>query len=111
MFKLEEQKNVKWPVTVNIPRDGGRTTKAEFTAHFELLPQTEFREIYEQENASDEDLVRRVLTGWDGVADADGQPIEYNEDAREMMIRIPYVRAAMVSAYLECSHGKAARKN
>lgn len=111
MFKLEEQKNIKWPVTVNIPCDGGRTTKGEFTAHFELLPQDEFREIYAQDNASDEDLLRRVLTGWDGVADADGQPIEYNEDTREMMIRIPYVRAAMITAYLECSHGKAARKN
>lgn len=111
MFKLEEQKNVKWPVTVNIPRDGGRTTKAEFTAHFELLPQDEFREIYAQENASDEDLLRRVLTGWDGVADAEGGAIDYTPDTREMMIRIPYVRAAMVSAYLECSHGKAARKN
>lgn len=111
MFKLEEQKTVKWPVTVHIPRDGGRTTKAEFTAHFELLPQDEFREIYAQENASDEDLLRRVLTGWDGVADADGGTIACNAETLETMIRIPYVRAAMVTAYLECSHGKAARKN
>lgn len=111
MFKLEEQKTVKWPVTVNIPRDGGRTTKAQFTAHFELITQDEFRDIYAQENASDEDLLRRVLRGWDDVAGAGDEAIDYNPDTREMMIRIPYVRAAMVSAYLECSHGKAARKN
>lgn len=111
MFKLEEQKEVKWPVTVNIPRDGGRTTKAEFTAQFQLLSQDEFKEVYEQEGASDEDLLRRVLTGWDKVCDANDESIEYNSDTREVMIRIPYVRAAMVAAYLECSHGKAARKN
>lgn len=112
MFKIEPQKIVKWPVTVNIPQDGGRTRKSVFSAEFELLPQDEFSAIYREDGGNDEDLLRRVLVGWQDVGDADGEAIDFNADAREMMIRIPYVRAAIVSAYLECSFGKAAaRKN
>lgn len=112
MFKIEPQKTVQWPVTVNIPQDGGRIKKNTFTAEFELLPQNEFNAIYREDGGNDEDLLRRALVGWVDVGDADGNPIDFNEDARELMIRIPYVRNALVTAYLECTLGKeAARKN
>lgn len=112
MFKIEPQKTVQWPVTVNIPQDGGRTRKSTFNAEFELLPQDDFSAIYKEDGGNDEDLLRRVLVGWSEVGDSDGNPIDFNDDTRELMIRIPYVRTAMVAAYLECSFGKAAaRKN
>lgn len=112
MFKIEQQKTVIWPVSVSIPRDGGRITRSTFDAEFELLPQNEFTAIYQQDGGNDEDLLRRVLVGWQGVADPDGDPFDYSEERRELLIGIPYVRTALVSAYLDCSFGKAAaRKN
>jgi len=112
MFKIEQPKSVKWPVTVNIPQDGGRTHKTIFNAEFELLAQDDFAAIYREDGGNDEDLLRRVLIGWSEVGDPDGNPINFHNDTRELLIRIPYVRAALVSAYLECSLGKAAlRKN
>lgn len=112
MFKLEQPKSVKWPVTVNIPQDGGTTKKSIFNAEFELLEQPEFTAIYKENGGNDEDLIRRTLVGWSDVGDPDGNPINFNSDARELMIRIAYIRTALINAYLECSYGKAAvRKN
>lgn len=112
MFKIEEQKSLQWPVTVNIPRDGGKITKSTFTAEFELISQDEFTAIYKEDSGTDEDLLRRVVIGFDGVNDSNDKTISFSDESRDKLIKIPYVRSALVNAYLECSIGKAAvRKN
>ena len=112
MFKIEKETSIRWPVTVNVPRDGGRITKATFGVRFELIPADEFATIY-RDGGNDEDLLRRAVTGWDSdVADAEGTPLAYSTDALDQLIGITDVRAGMVAAYIECSSGKAAaRKN
>lgn len=110
MFKIEKALTVKWPVTVNIPRDGGRTTKATFNADFKLLEQDELDAV--MEHGGDREIGCAVLVGWDGVADDNGAPIAFSEDARDALLKIPYVRAALVGAYFQCASGReAARKN
>lgn len=111
MFKLAKQSKIKWPVTVNVPQDGGTTKKHQFNADFELISQEEYDAFYAENGERDIGLARRVLTGWDGVADAEGNPIDFNGDTKEMMVRIPYVRTGIVTAFIECLYGKAAAKN
>lgn len=109
-FKVEENKSVKWPVTVAIPRDGGRTTKATFSATFKLLEQDELDNV--MENGGDREIGCAVLQDWEGVSDADGSPMPFSEAARDRLLAIPYIRTAIVSAYFQCSSGReAARKN
>ncbi|SFJ04226.1 hypothetical protein [Nitrosomonas sp. Nm34] len=112
MFKIEDQpKLVEWPVSVNVPQDGGKIKKNTFTAEFELITQEELDAIY-KDGGTDVDLLRQVLFNCTGVCDAEGKPIDFNDDLRDKLINIPYVRSALVAAYVECSHGKAAaRKN
>ncbi len=112
MFKIEKPTDIKWPVTISIPRDGGRVTKATCTVRFKLIPQEENSAIY-ADGGNDEDLLRRVLVGWEpDVADEDGNPLEFSEEVRDKLIGISYVRAGIVAGYLDCSSGKAAgRKN
>ena len=111
MFKIEKQTIVQWPVMIGIPRDGGGISKARINAQFELLPNNEFQAIY-SDGGNDETLLRRVLLGWNDVADADGNPLAFSPEAREMLIQITYVRSALVAAYMECCSGReAARKN
>lgn len=112
MFKVEEPKEIAWPVTVSIPRDGGETTKATFTGKFKVIPTAEFNAIYDN-GGNDGDLIRNVMSGWgNDVADPDGNPMEFNEKNLDKLIAIPYVRTAMVAAYVDLSHGnKARRKN
>ncbi|SFJ00259.1 hypothetical protein [Nitrosomonas sp. Nm34] len=112
MFKVEEQKSIKWPVNINIPKDGGGVKKATFTAEFELIDQDEFSAIY-QDGGNDLDMLRRVLVGWgEDVVDEKGSPLPYGDETREKLIKKGYVRAGLVEAYMNCNNGKAAaRKN
>lgn len=112
MFTIEKPKQIKWPVTVSIPRDGGNATKAVFTAHFKMIPANEFNAIY-QGGGNDEDLLRTVVAGFgDDVCDESGAPLVFSQESLDQLIGIPYVRNALVSAYLDLSQGKkAAAKN
>jgi len=109
MFKLAEVKQVEWPVTVAIPKDGGATTKATMSATFKVLA------IEEQDalNEARADILAEVLIGWRGVNDEAGeQEIPFNEENKKKLLRISYVRAALWNAWNELQLGRAAaRKN
>lgn len=112
MFKIETPKVLSWPVTVNIPRDGGNTTQAIFNGKFRMISTGEFNAIYNN-GGNDEDLIRNVFVGWGSdLCDESGNPMEFNEANLNLAIAMPYVRNGIVTAYLELSQGKkAAAKN
>lgn len=110
MFRMHTPDSIRWPVTVNIPQDGGRVVKATFDAEFRLLPQDEFAQIY-TDGGNDRTMLMTVLVGWSGIEDPAGGNLLYSEDEKARLTGIDYVRHALVTAYLECSSGKAARKN
>jgi len=109
VFKLAAVKSVKWPIDVPIPQDGGTVRKARFTAVFEMLPEGEYEEVA----ALDGRVAERVLIGWEGIAPEDGQgETPYSEEAKTQLLAIPYVRLAVLKAYLQAQSGtEAARKN
>lgn len=113
MFKIVKQRRVEWPVVIPVPQSGGKVQKHEITAEFDILPQTRIEEITAEARSGDQDkaLLREVLVGWDDVAGEDGQPIGFSPEARDALIDISYVRAALMRAYFEASSGAAARKN
>ena len=68
------------------------------------------------EEAGDEgqaDLAEEALIGWDSrILGEDDQPIAFSAQAKTTFLNIPYVRAAVVSAFIDMSNGRnAARKN
>lgn len=111
MFKLTDQATVKWPVRVQIPRDGGRSTQATFSAEFRLLPQEEVQRLVDAgaEN-TDNTLLREAVVDWADVADESGEPLEFTTDNLDRMLRVTYVRVAMVAAFFEAQTG-GRRKN
>lgn len=109
MFKLAEKRRVTWPVTVKIPQDGGKTTKATFGAEFEVITKDEQQAVIGAEG----DLLDRQLVGWDGrVKDEAGEPLAFTEENKKKLIDITYVRQALFEALGEINSGReAARKN
>lgn len=109
MFKLAERKTLEWPVTVNVPQDGGRTTKSTFSALLEVIGKEEQDAII----ASGESMAHRMLVGWkQGVADADGNELPFSVENRDRLLGIPYVLTAVYEAIGEINRGRtAARKN
>lgn len=55
------------------------------------------------------ELLRRVWVGWSGVADPDGDgstPWTWSPEAREELLRWPYIRSGVMSAYHDAIMGK-----
>lgn len=114
MFKLALQKKVRWPVTVQIPQDGGGVTRATIRVEFALLGAERQAELMRSARLDDQDseFLAEVVTGWEDVADEEGNPIAFSPEARRTLTDIPYVRAALLRGYFEVASGNAAaRKN
>lgn len=112
MFKITQDRTYKWPVTVHIPADGGKFTKATFTAEFRALAQDVIDGVLDDLRSGDRDadFARECLIGWSSVQDQDGSELPFSDEAKAKLLNIPYVRTALVNAFFESiSGGK--RKN
>lgn len=110
MFKLEKKDTIKWPVQVNIPKDGGGFATHEFSAEFKLQEQSKMDLLIERLKNDDVDILRELVVGWSGVSDAEGNVVTYTDEARDQLIDIPYVRSALLKAYFEAATGNRAKR-
>jgi hypothetical protein len=115
MLKIDvtKAKTVKWPITAMEPTDGGKFTPRSFTAHFELLPETEMQELIGKGGLeADETTIKKALIGWDGVQDDDGNPIPLTDDVLSWVFEhAVWLRGAIAKAYLDAHYGGGKRKN
>ena len=115
MFRMLEDvvQSYSWPVKIEIPVDGGRYRDADFQAVFQMLGQDEIDDIIrriQDEDAQDEDLANRLLIGWTGVVGKDGEALAFSDENRSALLNVPYVRRAVLRAYLASMGGRKARQ-
>ncbi len=108
MFKLIQPETITWPVRVDVPVDGGRTRPATFDCEFRLGDQ-DWLDALVADTGDDMTFLQRVVAGWSGVQDADGEDLPYSESACAQMVGIPYVRAAMLRAFWDAVTGARAK--
>lgn len=106
MFKLKKNRQVWWPVTINVPADGGRIIPCETQVQFNLLEQHEFDEYAEQ---SDEAALEAIMANWKGFADEQGEPLPFNRETLLAVLAHQYVRIAIFTAYNQACIGAAAK--
>ena len=77
-FVRKKVKTFKWPVEVQEPSatKPGKFEKSEFTAIFKRVKLSELEGVSESEGVS---LLKKVLVGWEGIKDEDGDEIEFSE--------------------------------
>ena len=112
-FVLKQSSDYVWPVTVELPTDGGRFSKHTFDAKFQRLPQKRINIIIEQirvNEIDDDTLCREVLIGWTGIKDDNDEEIPFSESSLNVVLNVQAVAAAVVSAWFE-SLAKGKRKN
>ena len=112
MFKTMQDLTYEWPVTVYVPKNGGKFFKATFTAEFRVLSQDEIDRVLAniRENDADTNFAGECLAGWKEVQDDDGSELVYSDGAKAKLLNIPYVRNAVVTAFFESISGGAARR-
>lgn len=120
VIKDREDTTFEWPVTVNYPRDGGKTQRFEFIGIFRRLSADEKDAIPAVETVTAEDAVDqfieralRQMTGWRNVVDTNNKPVELSADTLRAAIRAPggaAVIAGIARAIAEVESGEK-RKN
>jgi len=109
MFKLaDENTTYDYPVTVRVPAAGGRAQEQTFTAHFRLITADEMKDI-QAADGGDEAFFKRVLAGWDGIQDANGKPLAYNDKNLRRLAQINYFAVAVGQAYSNFAIGLPAK--
>lgn len=124
-FVIKQSDSYSWPITFEIPVDGGRHEKQTFDAELKRLPQSRIVEIQEavqkrlsaiqrdEETAdmiTDHEIANEILIGWNGINDEDGTAVPFSERSKTQLLEIPTVTAAIVRAYFDSLSG-ARRKN
>lgn len=105
-FVLKKVSSYKWPVSVDVPVDGGKFKKETFTAVFKKMSRSAFNDLVEQ---GDDALIGEIVEGWEGIKDEDGDDIEYSSETRDQLFDDPYVLRAVITAYTESLLGAQAK--
>jgi hypothetical protein len=107
-FVLKQSDSYSWPVTFEVPVDGGQHENQTFDARFKRMPQKWIREIAKKidaEKVIDADVAREVLMGWSGVTDEAGKEVPFSQKALEQLLDVPTLAGAVVIAYFNSIAG------
>jgi hypothetical protein len=124
-FVLKQSDTYSWPVSFDVPADGGRFVKQTFDAEFKRPTQARIVEIQEAvlkrlravQNDEETDglitdleIAEEILVGWSGIDDGEGNAVPYSQKAKDQVLNVPAVSASIVEAFFESLKG-AKRKN
>lgn len=119
-FKLARSYRYWWPVTVRVPdpENAGKIIEQTLKVQLEPLPQDELDAAQEESAAlktmrevTDHGIrqIQRVITNWDGVVDAAGDPVPFSDEMLKQALQHVWFRAGIQKALAESQNGEAAR--
>jgi hypothetical protein len=101
-FIRKKVKTFKWPVSVEEPADGGTFETTTFDAIFKRVGRSEFVKLSEE---GEFDLLKAVLTGWDGIEDENGKALPFSIEAMRELSDDPYWIRGILKAYTDTFDG------
>jgi hypothetical protein len=123
-FVLEQSPTFSHPITIRELQDGGKYRTHQFEAIFRRLPQSRMEEVQLQymamKSAAANDLpldgiptreiAAEILTGWNGITNPDGSPVEFSEAYKAQLLEVATVADVLVETFFD-AHQKARQKN
>lgn len=112
MFNLKQSETFLWPVTVQVPVDGGKYAKQTFEIEFRRLSQSRMSELtaaIATDQMGDAELAREMVAGWKGIADDDDE-VPFSPSALAQLLDMQGVARAIAIAYRDALNGML-RKN
>ncbi len=109
---------VLWPVTVQVPANGGKTSAQKFQLKWKVLNTAEFDKRMPAaadfiDDQDDEPWVKfwgGIITGWKDIKGEKGdKPLPFTPDNLRDFIRVPYVQSVLLNTYRECIMGRQAK--
>lgn len=97
MFRLPGEESYPTPAVIQCP-SGADTVEREITVHLRVIPSSEYLQLSRQGDAA---VLARIVTGWEGVHDAEGQPLPFTPENLRLAAEIPYFAVGVVRAYMD----------
>lgn len=100
MFKIVDTRTFTLVVPIMTPADGGYI-KESLRATFQVID-TEAMEAFNLATAEGTTaFLKAAVVKLDGATNADNEPIAYNEQLRDQLLKLQFVRQALATAYFE----------
>ena len=117
-FVVKGEYEVKWPVTVNVPRDGGGFDQQRCKVTFKAMPMDEAkgrRDAIDELPESEQDeahteLLMDTMTGWDELVDEGKNPLPFSRENLRTVLQLNFVLMAFVKAYSDAFSGAGKQK-
>ena len=106
MFQLMENPTIWWPVQINVPLDGGKSSSHEIQIKFEILEVDEYERLA---NLNEQALFVRVIKGWKDIETPQGNVFEFSDQHLIEFLKKSFVRASIFSGYLQAARGAAVK--
>jgi len=107
MFKLAANPTFSHVVRVQVPIDGGHREET-FRARFRVLATERAAEFDLRSEAGVREFLVAAVEHLDEITDERGHALPYSDELRDRAIGVPYVRQALLTAYLKGVAGAAA---
>ena len=98
MFKVVKNPIFTATVKISAPTEGG-VVSSSFTARFKAISISAAEGFNLLTSEGTLNYLRTILIGWEGVADETGEPISFNDAARDELLDITFVRVGILNAY------------
>lgn len=98
MLKVVKNPEFTATVKVLVPAEGGHSD-ASFTARFKALTVSQAEAFNMMSVDGTNDWLRTILIGWEGVVDDDGEPVTFNNQVRDELLDVPFIRMAVIQSY------------
>ena len=112
-FVLKQDDRFTWPISFDVPVDGGRHQRQSFDGEFVRVSQSrlrQFGEAIQGDEMTDADIARQVLVGWSGITDDEGEEVPFSKAALDRLLDVPMLATAIVTTYFKSLQG-AKQKN
>lgn len=101
-FRLNGERVVWWPVTINVPIDDGKVDPQKARLRLKLVDTDQF-------GGGKSALIRDHVLDWDGFEDESGSALPFNTENLERVLNKPYASEAIGLALFEASRGAPAK--
>lgn len=111
MFDFQKDFQFTFPVKVTVPTADGQVEKT-FTGKFRHVPKAEMDAAVN--GKGDEGALaglRLAFVGWGDDLTQNGKPLAYSDAARDELLTVPFIVAAISTAYWRAMNGVMTEKN
>ena len=99
-FNIEISDTVRFTVRFSVKDETGSEKPASFDLIAHRLDVDEYKDALAQETSvTFSDFLCGVVTGWDGVRDGNGAPVDFSLDALRRLCKVPGLASLMFKSY------------